>query len=126
MICISYFCQSGNAGGKVRWGKVIMLFAVLALAFAPALDALKHGHYAAHAHHSALPDAPDYAAQHGHSHGAHAQHNAGDHDHTPPAILPAPQSDISAVLRPVLAQMPALHAGAIPYGLRRPPREIVG
>jgi hypothetical protein len=109
----------------VHWGKVFMLVAVLALAFAPALDAVKHGYDAAHPHHNLAADAPDHAAPHGHSHSDYAQHNAGDHDHTPPAILPAPHSEISAALRPVLAQMPALRAGASPLGLRRPPRLAV-
>lgn len=106
----------------MHWGKVFMLVALLALAFAPALDAVKHGHVAAHAHHSAAADVPDHGAPHVHGHSAHAQHNSGDHDHTPPAILPVLHSEISAAQRPVLAQMPHLRADQVPLGLRRPPR----
>jgi hypothetical protein len=69
---------------------------------------------------------PDHGAQHGHSHSVDAQQNVGDHDHTPPAILPTPNSEVSAALRPVLAPIPALRAGAIPFGLRRPPRGLAG
>ena len=110
-----------------RWNRLKSLCATLmvtlALATAPAIEAVKHGPavVAAEADHRA------FHAEHGHFHGVPASdhHDTGDHDHVGAAVLSAPGADLHPAPERTLRPDAEAAAGTIRDGPRRPPRLTV-
>ena len=110
----------------IGWGRLWSLYAAilmsLALAAAPAIEAVKHSHGAM----VAEVDHRAYHAAHGHSHDIPSgHHDSGDHDHVSAAVLAAPGATFHAP--PTRAFLPGgtVADGTIREGPRRPPRLMI-
>lgn len=92
----------------------------MSLAFAPAIEVVKHwpGAMAAEADHST------YHAEHGHAHdivGAE-HHDSSDHDHVCAALLASPEAEAPPLPARTLRPDALAADGTIRDGPRRPPR----
>ena len=95
----------------------------LLLAFAPAVEAVKHGPGAmvAEADHRA------FHADHGHSHDVAGMdhHDSSDHDHVGAALLLSPEAEVPPRPQRTLHPEAFIADGTIRDGPRRPPRLTV-